>query len=77
MRKGHFTEGQIIGMIKELEAGLHMARYAARRLQAGDDLKTEREVRLEVPDVRRLQQLQDVNGKLKRMLAESVLDTRS
>lgn len=76
MRKSRFTEGQIIGMIKEQEAGLPTAEVCRKHgLSPATFYKLKAKYGgLEVSDARRLRQLEDENGKLKRLLAESVLD---
>lgn len=76
MRKSRFTEKQIIGMIKEQEAGLPTAEVCRKHgLSPATFYKLKAKYGgLEVSDARRLRQLEDENGKLKRLLAESVLD---
>ncbi|HPY52097.1 MAG TPA: IS3 family transposase [Sedimentisphaerales bacterium] len=76
MRKSRFTEEQIIGMIKEQEAGLPTAEVCRKHgLSPATFYKLKAKYGgLEVSDARRLRQLEDENGKLKRLLAESVLD---
>jgi putative transposase len=76
MRKSRFTEEQIIGMIKEQEAGLATAEVCRKHgLSPATFYKLKGKYGgLEVSDARRLRQLEDENGKLKRLLAESVLD---
>ena len=76
MRKSRFTEAQIIGMIKEQEAGLPTAEVCRKHgLSPATFYKLKAKYGgLEVSEARRLRQLEDENGKLKRLLAESVLD---
>ncbi|WP_428981612.1 IS3 family transposase [Novosphingobium album (ex Liu et al. 2023)] len=76
MRKSRFSEEQIIGMIKEQEAGLPTAEVCRKHgLSPAAFYKLKAKYGgLEVSDARRLRQLEDENGKLKRLLAESVLD---
>ena len=76
MRKSRFTEEQIIGMIKEQEAGLQTVEVCRKHgLSQATFYKLKAKYGgLEVSDARRLRQLEDENGKLKRLLAESVLD---
>ena len=76
MRKSRFTEEQIIGMIKEQEAGLSTAEVCRKHgLSPATFYKLKAKYGgLEVSDVRHLRQLEDENSKLKRLLAETVLD---
>lgn len=76
MRKSRFTDAQIIGMIKEQEAGLPTAEVCRKHgLSPATFYKLKAKYGgLEVSEARRLRQLEDENGKLKRLLAESVLD---
>ncbi len=76
MRKSRFTEEQIIGMIKEQEAGLSTAEVCRKHgLSPATFYKLKAKYGgLEVSDARRLRQLEDENNKLKRLLAETVLD---
>jgi putative transposase len=76
VRKNRFTEAQIIGMTKEHEAGLptaelcwkqglsHATFYKLKAKYGGMDLS----------DAKRLKQLEDENAKLKRIVAEVMLD---
>jgi len=77
MRKSRFTEEQIIGMIKEQEAGLPTAEVCRKHgLSPATFYKLKAKYGgLEVSDARRLHQLEDENGKLKRLLAENVRPT--
>lgn len=76
MRKSRFTEEQIIGMIKEREAGLPTAEVCRRHgLSPATFYKLKAKYGgLEVSEARRLRLLEEENSKLKRLLAESVLD---
>ena len=84
MRKSRFTEDQIIGMIKEQEAGLSTAEVCRKHgLSPATYYKLKgkyggwrcvADATPSAPDARRLRRLEDENGKLKRLLAESVLD---
>ena len=76
MRKSRFCEEQIIGMIKEQEAGLPTGEVCRKYgLSPATFYKLKAKYGgLEVSDARRLRQLEDENGKLNRLLTESVLD---
>lgn len=76
MRKSRFTETQIIGMIKEQESGLPTVEICRKHgLSTATFYKLKGEYGgMEVSDARRLRQLEDENGKLKRLLAGSMLD---
>lgn len=76
MRKSRFTEAQIIGMIKEQESGLPIVEICRKH---GLSMATFYKLKgkyggMEVSDARRLRQLEEENGKLKRLLADSMLD---
>lgn len=77
MRTSRFTAEQIISMLtEEEETGLSTAEVCRKHgLSPATFYKLEAKYGgLEVSDARRLGQLDDENGKLKRLLAESVLD---
>jgi len=78
MRKSKFTEGQIVGALKQGEAGmpveeicrqLGIARATFYRWQA-------KYGGMEVSDLKRLRELEAENRKLKQMYAESELHNR-
>jgi len=76
MRRSRFSESQIIGMLKEQEAGLATANVCRKYgLSPATFYKLKAKFGgLEVSDARRLRQLEDENLKLKRLLAEAMLD---
>ena len=76
MRRSRFSEAQIIGMLKEHEAGLATADVCCKYgLSPATFYKLKAKFGgLEVSDARRLRQLEDENLKLKRLLAEAMLD---
>lgn len=74
MKLGRFTEEQIIGILREQEAGARRRIWRARYL-GSDDLQLEGEVRrMDVSEAKRLKQLEDENVKLKKLLAEQMSD---
>lgn len=76
MRKSRFTEAQIIGMIKEQEAGMTTAEVCRRHgLSPATFYKLKAKYGgMDVSDAQRLRALEDENGKLKRLLADAMLD---
>ena len=76
MRKSRFTEAEIIGMIKEQEAGMATAEVCRRHgLSPATFYKLKgRYGGMDVSDAQRLKALEDENGKLKRLLADAMLD---
>jgi len=76
MRKSRFTETQIIGMIKEQEAGMPTAEVCRKHgLSEGTFYKFKSEYGgTEVSDGAKLKALEDENSKLKRLLADTMLD---
>ena len=76
MRKSRFTEAQIIGMIKEQEAGLPAAELCRRHgLSPATFYKLKAKYGgMDLSDAKRLKQLEDENSKLKRLVADVMLD---
>ena len=76
MRKSRFTETQIIGMIKEQEAGMPTAEVCRKHgLSQGTFYKFKAKYGgMDVSDAVKLQTLEDENAKLKRLLADAMLD---
>ena len=76
MRESRFTEAQIIGMIKEQEAGMATAEVCRRHgLSPATFYKLKAKYGgMDVSDAQRLRALEDENGKLKRLLADAMLD---
>lgn len=74
--KIRFTEEQIIGVLKEAEAGMKMAELC-RKYCISDATYYNWKAKfggMTVSDAQRLKMLKAENGKLKRLLAESLLD---
>lgn len=76
MRKSRFTEAQIIGMIKEQEAGIPTAEVCRKHgLSQGTFYKYKSKYGgMEVSDVAKLRAMEDENARLKRLLADTMLD---
>jgi putative transposase len=76
MRKSRFTDAQIIGMIKEQEAGLPTAELCRRHgLSPATFYKLKAKYGgMDLSDAKRLKQLEDENAKLKRLVADVMLD---
>lgn len=74
--KRRFTEEQIIGMLKEQEAGMKTADVCRKHgISEGTFYKYKAKFGgMEVSDARRLRALEDENAKLKKLLAEQMLD---
>jgi putative transposase len=71
MKGSRFSEEQIIGVLKEAEAGVPVKSGHER----GDVLSLESEIRgMEVNEARRLRQLEDENSRLKKIVAQQALD---
>jgi putative transposase len=76
MKKSRFTDEQIIGFLKQAESGV-VVKDLCRKHGFSDATFYKWRGRfggMEAVDVRRLRDLEGENGKLKKLLAEAMLD---
>jgi putative transposase len=76
MKKSRFSEEQIIGFLKQVEAGMPV-KELCRKGGFSDATFYKWRARfggMDVADARRLRELEQENAKLKRLLAEAHLD---
>jgi len=76
MRAGRFTEEQIIAILREQESGVKTADVCRKHGVSGATFYKWKAKfgGLDVSDARRLKALEAENAKLKRLLAEAMLD---
>ncbi|CAM8635890.1 Transposase IS3/IS911family [Comamonadaceae bacterium] len=74
--KKRFTEEQIIGFLREAEEGLAVAELCRRHgfSEASYYLWRSKFGGMNVSDAKRLKELETENGRLKRLLAEAMLE---
>ena len=76
MKRSRFTEEQIIGILREQETGVPVADLCRKHgLSSPTFYKWKAKYGgLDVSEARRLKALEDENAKLKRLLADTMLD---
>jgi putative transposase len=76
MRRSRFSEEQIIGMLKEHESGVSTADVCRKYgVSSATFYKYKAKFGgMDVSDARKLKALEDENAKLKKLLAEQMLD---
>lgn len=79
MKSKRFTEEQIIGILKQAQAGMKIVDLC--RIHGISDATfynwRSKYGGMEVSDAKRLKQLEDENRKLKQMLADSMLENKA
>jgi putative transposase len=76
MKKNRFSEEQIVAALKEAEAGVSV-KELSRRIGVSDATIYHWKAKyggLEVSEARRLRQLEEENGRLKKIVAQQALD---
>jgi len=76
MKRSRFSEDQIIGILKEHEAGVSVADLCRKR-GVSDATVYKWKAKyggMDVSEARRLKGLEDENARLKRLLADAILD---
>ena len=76
MKRKRFSEEQIIAILKEHEAGVPVAELCRKHGVSDASIYKWRAKfgGMEVSEAKRLKQLEDENAKLKRLLADAMLD---
>lgn len=79
MRQSHFTEEQIIGVLKQAEGGMKTAEICRQHgISSATYYKWKAKYGgLEVSEARRLRQLEDENRRLKQIVADLTLDKQA
>ncbi len=76
MKRSRFSEEQIIGILREHEAGAKLADLCRKHGMSEATLYNWKSKfgGMDISDAKRLKAVEEENGKLKKLLAESMLD---
>ncbi len=75
MKRNRFTDEQIIGILKEHEAGTPVSELCRKHGVSASIYKWKAKFGgMDVSEAKRLKTLEDKNAKLKRLLADAMLD---
>ena len=77
MKGSRFSEEQVIGILREQEAGSGRLRMSAASMEISEATFYKWKAKfggMDVSDARRLRQLEDENTRLKKLLADAMLD---
>ena len=79
MRKSHFTESQVVQILKEVEGG-RTVREVCREHGVSEATYYQWKTKfggMEASDIKRLRELEDENARLKQMFADLSLENRA